>query len=297
MTQKSKKDSQNKIQFSFVTHYFPKSSVFPVLEFFTMLCLASADLNLVLKFHCFVLLTNIYFFAKDLSDFFGGICAVLRVWIHTSQTSLYFLSSQRSIFLEKILVNSKFDFFESSFIKRSKKSRYKMSYKFHIFGFSVVSATFKGSISQKIPPGNWFSGEIFYNIIVSPQKKFMWLSWSCKHFFWCLLKSHFWEDNWKISTIMHRAVVSVYYHFYYPLSPSYLWIRLWKKFLQPLIAQKLSRTTYWVPQVSEKLKIQMVCKVNNAAIVHFREVSTFGHSVRCIKKWKKVCYETSYSTK
>ena len=46
-----------------------------------------------------------------------------------------------------------------------------MSYKFRIFGYFVVSATFKGSISQKIPPGNWLSGEIFYNIIVSPQKK------------------------------------------------------------------------------------------------------------------------------
>ena len=70
-----------------------------------------------------------------------------------------------------------------------------------------------------------------------------------------------------------------------------------EKIVKPLIAENLSRTTYWVPQVSEKLKNQLVWKINNAAFVHFGEVSIFGHSVRCSKNWIKVCYETSYSTK
>ena len=66
---------------------------------------------------------------------------------------------------------------------------------------------------------------------------------------------------------------------------------------KPLLAEKLSRTIYLDPLVSEKLKNQLICKINNAALGPFGEVSFFGHSVRFIKMWTKVCYETSYSTK
>ena len=66
---------------------------------------------------------------------------------------------------------------------------------------------------------------------------------------------------------------------------------------KPLLAEKLSRTIYLDPLVSEKLKNQLICKIINAALGPFGEVSFFGHSVRFIKMWTKVCYETSYSTK
>ena len=66
---------------------------------------------------------------------------------------------------------------------------------------------------------------------------------------------------------------------------------------KPLLAEKLSRTIYLDPLVSEKLKNQLICKINNAALGPFGEVSFFGHFVRFIKMWTKVCYETSCSTK
>ena len=70
-----------------------------------------------------------------------------------------------------------------------------------------------------------------------------------------------------------------------------------EKIPQPLLVEKLSRTNYWNPQVSEKLKNQLVCKTNNAALVPFGKVSIFGHSVWCIKKRKEFCCQTSDSTK
>ena len=108
---------------------------------------------------------------------------------------------------------------------RSKESRYKIIYKFYIFGFPVESATIEGSLSQRTPPGIWFSDETFYIIIASPQKKFMILGSSCNYSFLMCIQKCFLRKQLKIFNLYvvlliqsllyfsNRALVLVYFYF------------------------------------------------------------------------------------
>ena len=129
------------------------------------------------------------------------------------------------------------------------------------------------------------------------EKNCLKLSSSCKYFFWCLLQSHFLRRQLKNFNYYAQSCCFRILLFLVPFIIQFSLDPFVERTSKSPIDEKLSRTTYTDPQVSEKLKNQLVWKINNAAFVHFREVSIFGHSIRCIKNWITFCYEISYSTK
>ena len=140
------------------------------------------------------------------------------------------------------------------------------------------------------------------------EKNCMRLSSSCKFVFWCLLKIllgktvEFFQIVCCVVSSKFTIIFSRELLFSYTIISSTLDHTI---IARSICGENSSAFFSWktfkdnLPRSSSLWKIekQLVWKTNNAAIGRSGEVSIFGHSVRCIKKWTKFCYETSYSTK
>ena len=172
-----------------------------------MICLASADINLVQKLLHSVLSTNIHFFAKRYVGFFGLFRCSVRFF------GLYFLNTTISfIFVTIKFRETTYSHFEIWLFRELifKKSKFSSDRKICTFSFLVFLLYQLHSTTQyhKQPNReNDFWWNAFY-FLAAPQKNCMRHDSSCNYYFWFLFGNPLQENSWGLPTFLVCVVSS-----------------------------------------------------------------------------------------